>query len=271
MRLSRRPSRRPVRPRLLTVLVTTVVSFLTLMTTASSALADSYPTAVNVTSIAAVGPLFFNGLNNSHGCSASVIASPSRDLVITAAHCIQGNGAGIQFAPGYNDGQTPYGVWSVSRVYVDPSWVVDQDPQHDYAVLKMSPNLMGGQQVPVQNVSGANNLGFAPRPGTLVTVAGYPTGINDNPITCTNTTQFQSGYPAFNCHGYYDGTSGSPFLSRFGRVQVVVGLVGGLHQGGCHEYTSYSAAFGPDVLKLWSRAGRGLTSDVVPAAGSDGC
>lgn len=271
MLLLRQRHRRSDRPRVVPALVAVMVAFVTLLMAAGSAFADDYPNAVSIVSIATVGPLFFNGLSNSHECTASVIASPSRDLVITAAHCLQGNGAGIQFAPGYNNGNTPYGVWSVSSVYVDPSWTASADAQHDYAILKMSPNAIGGRQVPVQNVTGANNLGFAPRPGTLVTVSGYTVGSNDEPITCTNTAYVQSGYQAFNCHGYLGGTSGSPFLSRFGRVQVVVGLIGGLHQGGCQEYTSYSSTFGPDVRKLWRRASLGSTPDVVPAAGKDGC
>ena len=271
MLLSRHRIRRSVRTQLLPMLVTLTVALVALVITAGGAAADRYPTAVNVNGIAVVGPLFFGGLQNSHGCSASVIASPSRDLVITAAHCIQGNGAGIQFAPGYANGRSPYGVWSVSRVYVGPSWAAGGNTQHDYAILKMSPNVIGGHRVLLQNVTGANTLGYSPRPGTLVTVSGYPLGSNDQPITCTNTTYLQSGYPAFNCHGYLGGTSGSPFVARTGRVQMVVGLIGGLHQGGCRDYTSYSPTFGPAVLTLWKRASLGSRADVVPAAGSNGC
>ncbi|QNK79858.1 serine protease [Nakamurella sp. PAMC28650] len=267
----RRRTRRPARPRLLAVALAIALSFVSLTMAAGSAFADGYPTAVDVGSMAAVGPLFFDGLDNDHGCTASVIASPSHDLVITAAHCIQGTGSGVLFAPGYLNGATPYGVWSVDRVYVDPLWKSSGNTQHDYAILKMAPEVFQGSRMLVQNVTGADDLGFAPRRGTLVTVPAYSTGSDDAPISCTNTVYLQSGFPAFNCHGYVGGTSGSPFLSQFGRVQVVVGLIGGLRQGGCQEYTSYSSYFGPDVLKLLNRASLGLPADVVPAAGSDGC
>ena len=109
MMFLRRSSRRSGRPRLLSVVVTLVVAFVALVITAGSAFADDYPTATDVGSIPTVGPLFFDGLANDHGCSADVIAAPSRDLVLTAAHCIEGTGAGITFAPGYLDGATPYG------------------------------------------------------------------------------------------------------------------------------------------------------------------
>jgi V8-like Glu-specific endopeptidase len=267
----RRRSRRSFRPGLLAALTTLVLSFTSSIVMAGNASADDYPTVTNVGSISTVGPLFFGGLANGHGCSASVIASPSRDLVLTAAHCIEGTGSGITFAPGYLDGATPDGVWSVSRVYVDPSWKSAGDTQHDYAILKIAPQTSRGHRVWLQNVTGANILGFAPRAGTLVTVPGYPAGIDDAPISCTNSVYLQSGFPAFNCHGYLGGTSGSPFLARIGRVKIVVGLIGGLHQGGCEDYTSYSPAFGPDILRLWVRASLGLRADTVPAAGSDGC
>jgi len=51
----------------------------------------------------------------------------------------------------------------------------------------------------------------------------------------------------------------------------VVGVIAGLHQGGCYEYTSYSPAFRPDVYALIARATVGLHPDNVPQAGSDGC
>src|ERR1700712_4975124 len=70
------------------------------------------PTAVSFNGVPAVGVIFDDGLTNPHSCSASVVQSPGRNLVLTAAHCISGSGAGLQFAPGYVDGKTPYGVWT---------------------------------------------------------------------------------------------------------------------------------------------------------------
>ena len=42
------------------------------------------------------------------------------------------------FAPGYDSGATPYGVWTTTQAYVDPSWLSRQDPQHDYAILRVA-------------------------------------------------------------------------------------------------------------------------------------
>ncbi|MET3807339.1 V8-like Glu-specific endopeptidase [Nakamurella sp. UYEF19] len=235
--------------------------------------ADDYPTATSVGSVPTVGPLFYGGLADGHGCSASVIASPSRDLVLTAAHCISGTGAGVLFAPGYLNDQTPYGVWTVISAYVDTAWKTGGDTQHDFAILRVAPQMRGGHETYLQSVTGANVLGFTPRPGTTVTIPAYPAGVDDAPISCTNQSYLLTGYTAFNCHGYFGGTSGSPFLVATGnpRVKAVVGLIGGLHQGGCEDYTSYSSAFGIDIVKLWVRATLRGKPDVVPLAGSDGC
>src|SRR3954466_8628600 len=88
------------------------------------------PTATTFAGTPTVGPLFRDGLTQHHECTASVIASPSRNLLLTAAHCITGTAAGYQFVPGYDGGSTPYGVWTVTHAYVDPSWATRQDPQH---------------------------------------------------------------------------------------------------------------------------------------------
>jgi hypothetical protein len=241
--------------------------------TSVAATSPQIPEAHHVGPIRSLGPLFLAGLQQPHTCSASVVLSPSRDLVLTAAHCITGTGAGIQFVPGYHDGETPYGVWTAAQVYVDPSWTSRQDAQHDVAILKMQRQQRDGRSVGVEDVVGGNVLGFAPPNGTRVSVPAYPVGIDDNPINCRNTIYRTDGYPSFDCHYYFDGTSGAPFLQSIGgrHGQVVVGVIGGLHQGGCVDYTSYSSPFGPDTYRLWIRATLGLGPDVLPPPGSPGC
>ena len=231
------------------------------------------PTAEFFGGIATVGPIFSDGLRHDHRCTGSVVASASRDLVLTAAHCIDGTAAGWRFVPGYSDGAAPYGVWKVQRVYVDPSWLRSQDPQHDFAILQVADRTRGGRTVALQDVTGAEVLGTAPAPGTAITDIAYNAGLDDKPIRCATTTYLTDGYPAFNCHGFVGGSSGSPWLTSVAgtRRPVVVGVIGGLHQGGCYEYTSYSSAFTGDVRRLIKRAARGDRPDTAPQAGSDGC
>jgi V8-like Glu-specific endopeptidase len=228
--------------------------------------------------VPSVGALFFpsfGGLGPAlglpHDCTASVVASPQHNLVLTAAHCIAGNGSGYQFAPGYINGRMPYGLWTVTAVYVNSAWRSAHDPQHDYAFLRIAPNVVSGRRVHVQDVTGANTLGAAPQPNTLVTVIGYTAGSHDAPLTCTVPTYVHAGYPAFDCDGYADGTSGSPWLVGTPGAARIVGVIGGLNQGGCTPATSYSSAFGADVAADLQRAESGAHADFVLPAGSDGC
>jgi V8-like Glu-specific endopeptidase len=259
--------------RALTVLAVLLLS-LSLAGAAGASTPRELPVATHVPAIATVGPLFGNGLGHDHGCTASVLLSPRHDLILTAAHCVSGSGAGMLFAPGYSSGATPYGVWTTTQAYVDPSWISRQDPQHDYAILRLAHQNRGGRQVGVQDVVGGGNLiALAPRPGQQLSVPGYPAGINDQPIDCAVRDYDTGGYPSFDCAGYFGGTSGSPWLIATGNshLSLVAGVIGGLHQGGCVDYTSYSSAFSLDTYRLWLRASLGAKPDTVPAAGSDGC
>jgi V8-like Glu-specific endopeptidase len=227
------------------------------------------PTATTFSGTATVGPIFRDGLAQDHECTASVIASPARDLVLTAAHCVIGTAAGYRFVPGYDAGRAPYGVWTVTHVYLDPAWVRSQDPQHDYAILQVASR----HAVRIQDVTGANVLGQAPRSGTRITDVAYNAGIDDQPVRCATSTYWTAGYPTFNCHGFVGGSSGSPWLTTVPgtHVHVVRGVIGGLHQGGCFEYTSYSPAFTGDAYRLLARATLGIHPDSAPEPGSDGC
>lgn len=229
------------------------------------------PAARTVTSIPTVGPLFLPSvlglgpaLQVPHYCSAGVVHSPGHDLILTAAHCMYGSGFGIEFAPGYHDGVSPYGVWAVRRVYLAPGWLRDHNPQRDFAVLQLRRHNGAG----VEDRTGpAARLGTAPPAGAQVTVDGYVAGSGGRPITCTAPVYYTDGFPSFDCAGYADGVSGGPWYSG-GRV---VGLIGGLHLGGCTPDTSYSPAFGAAIARLLRRAEAGGPGDLAPVAADDGC
>lgn len=231
------------------------------------------PTAQSDRGTPTVGPLFSDGIDQDHSCTASVIDSPTHDLIITAAHCLTGTAVGWQFAPGYDSGRMPFGIWTVVHAYLPPGWSGDQQPRDDVAILQLAGKTVEGQEVGVQNLVGANLLGGAPAPDTLITDVAYDAGTNDRPISCTTKSNRTSGYPGFNCRGYVSGSSGSPWLSGLpgSRLRVVRGVVGGLYQGGCYDYTSYSAPFGADIAKVYLRAVARQHPDSAPASGSDGC
>jgi V8-like Glu-specific endopeptidase len=211
----------------------------------------------------AVGALFTttaSGGLGTHFCTASVIDSPRRDLLMTAAHCVSGSGQGpIVFVPGYHDGQAPYGVWRVTRVVVDQNWASSQDADDDFAFLVTA----GRDGTRVQDVTGGERLaglpagGADPGNGQLVAVVGSP-GAQDRPILCQNRmTPYGATQLQFDCAGYSDGTSGSPLLANVSSstaLGTVVGVIGGYQRGGYTSNVSYAARLGPSATALYDTA-----------------
>jgi V8-like Glu-specific endopeptidase len=218
-----------------------------------------------------VGALFPSAALGFHVCTASVVASASRSVIMTAAHCVTGHDAGYVFAPGYHDGKTPYGKWRVVAAYGAPGWVKHTSSRDDFAFLVVAARTIHGRLTRLQTVTGANRLGTTPQRGQRVTVPAYPLGIGGRPIRCTARVFFQGVYPGFHCGGYVDGTSGSPWLRGHGTARRVVGVIGGLHQGGCQASTSYSPPLGPAAQRALKRAGRNHGTDRFPAPPGDGC
>jgi len=204
-----------------------------------------------------VGALFTTsaGQPNQHFCTAAVVDSPSRDLVITAAHCVAGTSGTLDFVPGYNQGSEPYGVWTVTKVYVDQAWSSSSSQDDDFAFLRVS---RPGSSVPVEDVTGAERLDTsAPASRELVQVIGYPDATNQ-PVTCQNPIkQPMADQLEFDCDGYTDGTSGGPFLSGIDPATgqgVVIGVIGGYQQGGDTPQVSYSAVLGANAAALYRDA-----------------
>jgi V8-like Glu-specific endopeptidase len=209
---------------------------------------------------AAVGTLFTvsNGTLGNHFCTASVVHSPHGNLLATAAHCVTGRPGTIAFVPGYDNGKTPYGIWYVSRVFVDQAWSASSSVADDVAFLQVGANSAGTQ---IEAVTGAEQLGRSDA-GQLTDVIGYPDGSNA-PVACDNqTTAFTvpsngTTQLEFDCGGYPDGTSGGPFLTRVNKTTglgTVTGVIGGYEQGGNSPSVSYSAPFGSSVAALYRTA-----------------
>ena len=205
-----------------------------------------------------------DGTLGYHFCTASVVHSPRGNLLITAAHCVTGRSGPIAFVPGYHDGKSPYGAWDVSRVFVDQAWAASGSITDDGAFLQVKANSAGTQ---IEDVTGANQLGLDEAAGQLTQVIGYPDGSSEPVVGQNQTTAFGAGSTGatptgatpleFDCGGYPDGTSGSPFLVRVNKVTgegTVTGVIGGYEQGGDSPSVSYSIAFGSNVGTLYQTA-----------------
>ena len=205
-----------------------------------------------------VGALFVRAGSSDHFCTASVVASPGRDLLITAAHCIHGGEGGsnrqdVVFIPDYRDGQAPFGVWTPRRLVVAPQWMSESDPGLDVGFVALNP--LDGKNI--EDILGANRLGIDPGDRDLVRVTGYP-ATGDAPITCVNwTSRLSATQLRFECGGFTGGTSGSPWVTGFSRrtlTGTVVGVIGGYQEGGDTAAVSYSSYLGPAVARLYQQA-----------------
>jgi V8-like Glu-specific endopeptidase len=213
-----------------------------------------------------VGALFTlstSGQLQNHFCTASVVDSPTGNLIVTAAHCMQGARLGhIAFVPDYSAGLAPYGLWTVTKVIEDQPWLASGDPDDDFAFLVVSHR---GSNVPVQNLTGGEVVGFGPPASGRVVVAGYP-NVQDMQVACRNTViAFSATQYEFDCDGFTDGTSGSPLLaepaavgsgavSRAGSAAMVIGVIGGYEQGGYTASVSYAARFSSRFADLYQTA-----------------
>jgi V8-like Glu-specific endopeptidase len=204
-----------------------------------------------------VGALFTttsSGALGTHFCTASVVASPDKDLAVTAAHCMQNASGVVDFVPGYRDGSAPYGIWPVSNVVVDQAWSSSASINDDVAFLVIKPARRG---VSIQSVTGAQQLGFGKLGRLPVQVIGYPDS-QDQPLICHGRTSVPLPHQLeFDCGSYTQGTSGGPFLMNVAAgsgTGTVVGVIGGYQQGGDLPQISYAAEFGPNVAQLYQTA-----------------
>lgn len=193
----------------------------------------------------------------TRGCTASVVDSPGRDLLVTAAHCVfssvSGPVEGLTFLPGYRNGHSPHGSWTVDRITTDPHWEGSEDPEYDVAFLRVRP--LDGEEI--EDVLGGNSLGLNLGFGLPVTVTGYPFS-REEPITCTTRTTAQSStQERFDCGAFSDGTSGSPWLTDVDPATglgTVIGVIGGYQSGGDTPDISYSVSFDDRVSALYHQA-----------------
>ena len=196
-----------------------------------------------------------------HFCTGAVVQSRQGNLVITAAHCLEGRHIGIHgnvvFVPGYHNGHSPHGRWIVTSAMVDRSWQDHKNPNDDVAFL-----VVGRSGHRIQSYTGAESVSTNVKMPRLVRVIGYPDSEND-PITCTGqaTIPHLPGYRqiVFDCGGYTNGTSGGPFLMNVSAKTgegSVVGVIGGYQLGGDLASVSYSARFLNNIAALYEHARR---------------
>ncbi|MER6778577.1 MULTISPECIES: trypsin-like peptidase domain-containing protein [unclassified Streptomyces] len=268
---------------------------------------QSAPGAARENSVAAVAPSHFdnNGVatvgvflinedddpqsdpgGRDQFCSASVVASPTKSLVLTAAHCLNDNDRWkrLAFAPGWKPdpanpdrGIAPYGVFPMvsGKLYIDGRYLT-QGPSKaddlDFAFMKVGPNAKGQF---LENATGMGNslttLASSQLSQKNVSLFGFPGG-SKAPLVCpsTNTTAFSGRFVKIACKGYAGGVSGGPFLRNFdGKRGDVIGVIGGWKTGGTIDDESYSSQFDADIIRLYNQAVNDYPPD-TPSGGAMG-
>ncbi|MFJ5292689.1 MULTISPECIES: serine protease [unclassified Streptomyces] len=206
---------------------------------------------------ARVGALFQKDDTGDHFCTASVVASPGRNMLITAAHCAFGGDGtpkdDLVFAPAYRAGEKPAGLWKVRRAVADDRWARNANQDLDVAFLLLDSN--DGKQI--QDVLGGNTLGISQGFHNRVKVTGYPNN-RDTPISCRNrTTRLSATQMRIHCTNFAGGTSGSPWVTDGTSntpAGTVIGVLGGYERGGDEDDVSYASYFSNDIAELYQQA-----------------
>lgn len=237
---------------------------------AGSAAADM-PTAEHVLGLKSVGTIFTYTTEpdtdrmHAHKCSASVVESPGRNLILTAAHC---SGGKAVFVPMYAAELTldkqPFGFHRISDWFVDNRYVHNSKKpvsDLDFAFGRLEPS-KGGRQA--QDVVGANKLVRTPGYLNKVTMVGYPSSHNpeDHAVRCPTRTEALPGFYQIQakCRGMWGGVSGGPWFSQVDWAKgtgEIIGNVGGYNGGGNDEqadWLTYSPMHGDWFFRLYDEA-----------------
>lgn len=230
-------------------------------------------------SASSVGVLVVDG--GRHQCSATVVASTSRRLLATAAHCVWLDGDwrvdGATFIPGYAGGEEPHGRWAVDTAYVPPAWqdanspIEDVAADTDFAFVSLLPR----DGVLPEQTLGAQGIRWSVPDTVEVAALGYPSlGAYDGQSLrgCTGsavvepfaraTAPAPGEVLALDCD-MTEGASGGPWLAgpdaAAGRGQVV-----GVVSGG-DDTALVSPRFGPVAREVYDAADSASQITTPPA------
>jgi Trypsin len=131
-------------------------------------------------------------------CSATVVNSAARSVVMTAGHCVSEPRTGtiatrLVFIPAYRDGERPFGRWVVTSSRTTRQWLKDENYDFDYATLTLAPS--GGALI--EDVVGGRPLVTDTPREQVYNAYGYPANFADAQLMWT-------------CHGPYAGDDPRP-------------------------------------------------------------
>ncbi|TQN32519.1 trypsin-like peptidase [Haloactinospora alba] len=214
-----------------------------------------------VTESDAAGKVFYT--NPSDGkdymCSASALNSSSKQMVVTAGHCVHGgeNGTWMEnwtYVPRYREGDRPHGTFYAKQLRTFNGWINDSNLQWDVAMVTTWPQ-DGDKLV---NVTGGHGLSWNYDRSQDVTVLGYPVNKENGEIQwwCQGTTQRVNpadGRLELQC-GFGGGASGGPWLREFDDSSGL-GHVNGVTSTVTSDDWNRSPYFGDAVKDMFDEQG----------------
>jgi V8-like Glu-specific endopeptidase len=201
------------------------------------------------------GRIFVRQGRSKGYCSGTAINSPTRQLVLTAGHCVNTGPRGrrgtsawsryMEFVPAYTDGIAPFGTFIAYRpgVFALEPWVRESNPNFDMGAVIVGPNT-SGLNVADAVGGGATIAMNLPRNQSLQTF-GYPGKVRrlqecDSPATGEDElTRRIPGPPTvrIRCH-WLPGASGGGWLIESGTI--INGLTSyGRNRDQAHTYGPY--------------------------------
>ncbi|AUG78427.1 hypothetical protein CFP65_3638 [Kitasatospora sp. MMS16-BH015] len=220
------------------------------------------------TGLPTVGALFFDVGPVHERCTGTVINTGSRNVIATAGHCLWNRltswlPATVMptpvFVPGYHDGQSPYGKWTVKTRYYASAWRNNLNPDYDFGFIVL--NDLNGKRV--QDVVGGNAWRTDAGSSNSVEITGYPDN-RDQPLQCFTSTQKYGSYASqlvFPCDNFHTGVSGSLLMQGFNSPAAGLGTaiasLGGYQEGGNTDNTSYAVLWNGSTATLINSAVNG--------------
>lgn len=221
------------------------------------------------------GRLFFRYGSDDASCSATVVTARSRNVVLTAGHCValpvDGGeplwATNVIFAPAYRDGATPYGTYPGTTLRAPVLWTFEGDLTFDVGAINLAPGA-GGQ---IQDALGSRGVAFNRPSGkykrnrTRFKVFGYPAApaasyngqrLIECDVPFKAFESFTLALAVAPCN-MKEGSSGGGFVLSGGLVNSVVSHNGCGTDPNCTVIAG--THFGDTAFKLWSKAGGGLT------------
>lgn len=205
------------------------------------------------------GRVFFTMGGRNASCSGDAVTSANGSVVITAGHCVKYQGAwhtNWTFAPGYNNGNTPYGTWAAKSTLTTPQWEASEDMNYDIGAAVVNP--LNGQKL--TDVVGAQGIAFNQARNQSMYTFGYPAAApydGSKLIYCSGSTFTDfllTKDHGMNCN-MTGGSSGGPWFLNFSEA-TGAGVQASVNSFGYNFLPGYMFGpyFGTDAQNLYNKA-----------------